>query len=415
LHGRVIVWADWAPTEKVHFEVLAYQYETERTFYIGRPSQSGPAPQQFDRNPDTTTVWGIQPQVILEPTVAGMDHHVLVGFRYLKEHVHYQRLRQDPWPNGPWITRQNKRARYKAWSFFAEDRIEVTDRLTLLPGLRLEAVNMNTDDLVLGTDNTDRFLEFLPSVSVNYRLIDEWSVYAAAQSAFRAPAVYNFSTQPGVPQDLDAENARSYEVGTRGKILDEAINFDLDFFSIDFDDRIVKDTSRPEGYVNQGRVVHQGVELSLDADLGKLTEHLKGVRVWSAFNVVDTEIRKGADRGNHSANAPPYKVNWGLTYTHPTGAWGGIDGFWVSRSYSDNANTRVATPDGYTGIQPSYTIWNARVGYSTTFWDDRIKVGCQAGINNFVNEDYFYRRSGKGILPGVPRRYYGTVTCEVAF
>jgi outer membrane receptor protein involved in Fe transport len=285
----------------------------------------------------------------------------------------------------------------------------------VLPGLRLECVDTDTDDLVLQTDNSDDFLEVLPALSVNYRVEEDWAVYAAVQKSFRSPAVYNFSTRPGVPQDLDAESAWSYEIGTRGRILDEAIYFDFDLFYLDFDDRIVKDTTRPEGYVNQGHVVHKGAELTVEADLGKLTDQLRGVEVFGALSFVDAEIKSGVNDGNRSANAPPYKVSWGVKYTHPTGVWGMVDGFWVARSYSDNENTRDPSPNGYRGIQPSYTIWNVRAGYETALLDDRLKLGCQAGINNFVDEEYFYRRSGKGILPGVPRRYYGSVSLEVSF
>jgi Fe(3+) dicitrate transport protein len=211
-------------------------------------------------------------------------------------------------------------------------------------------------------------------------------------------------------QDVDAERAVTYELGTRGYALRRGLFADLTLFLIDFEDRFRPDPAREDVYFNTGKQRHQGVEIFVEADVGRFWRRADGLVVYGAYNYLDTELLEGPYEGNHTRSAPPQKVSWGVRYEHVCGLWGGVDGFWVDESFADEANTRQGSADGMIGIQPSYSLWSARVGYRREFARGRGEVGLEIGATNLGDEVYFYRRPGKGIIPGPDQAWYGALS-----
>ncbi len=398
-------------------DVLAYGYGGDRTFNLGRPVGYGAVPAQMRSTIRPTDVIAVQPEYVFDGCLFGVPQRIRAGVRYLEEWIKNTRI-TFPWPAGVVTVNDDQRFAYKAWSGFLEDTISLTPRLTLTPGVRYEHVDVDARNLLNGVRVRDDMDAVLPAISASYALSCDWDLYANAQTSFRVPDIERIVLTPtaqGNGQDLEPEKARTYEIGARGWSLRRGLYTDVDLFWIDFDDRFKPDPTNENIYFNTGKQRHRGVEAYVDASLGAWARRLDGLHVWGAYHYVDTEILAGANQGNHTRSAPPQKVNLGVRYEHACGLWAGADGLWVDESYADEANTRAGSADGNLGIQPSYTLFGARVGYQRRFLCDRLEIGVEAGATNLGDEVYFYRRPGKGIIPGPDRSFYGALNLLFTF
>lgn len=117
---------------------------------------------------------------------------------------------------------------------YAEATVAVTDKLEIVPGLRLDSYHRDPDDASLDTVE-ETFLS--PRLGVSYRPSESWQIYGNVARAFRAPSMielYNdgvhfatdgFPMGPGlsfsgvnyfVPNpDLEPEESTQVELGTR--------------------------------------------------------------------------------------------------------------------------------------------------------------------------------------------------------
>ena len=50
--------------------------------------------------------------------------------------------------------------------------------------------------------------------------------------------------------------------------------------------------------------------------------------------------------------------------------------------------TRVTS--GNLGLQPSYSLWSARVGFQRKLFGDRLDVGVEAGVTNLADEEWHH-------------------------
>lgn len=79
---------------------------------------------------------------------------------------------------------------------------------------------------------------------------------------------------------------------------------------------------------------------------------------------------------------------------------------YVNDHFSDASNA-FETPNGISGIIPSYRVWDLGLKYTYRLWS------FETGANNFTNTKYFTRRAtgypGPGIIPANPRSFYVTL------
>lgn len=397
--------------------LLAYGYGGDRTFYLGRPAAYGAVPAQMRATIRPTEVWAVQPEYGYEGRFLGVTHRLRAGFRHLEEYIKNQRVTR-PYPFGPETVNDHQRYEYVAASAFVEDAIAFTPRLTVTPGLRYEHVDVDALNRLNGVRLDDELEAFLPALSADWKVSDDWSVYANFQTSFRVPDIERIVLTPtaeGNGQDLEPEKARTYELGARGWSACRGLYTDVDVFYIDFDERFKPDPTNENIYFNTGRQRHCGVEVYADAHLGTWVPRLDGLHLWTAYHYVDTEILEGPNKGKHTRSAPPQKLSLGAKYEHRCGLWGGVDYVWVDESYADEANTKAPSADGNLGLQPSYDLWSARVGFHRAFFCDRLDVGVEVGVTNLADEAYFYRRPGKGIIPGPDRGFYGALNVQWTF
>lgn len=167
------------------------------------------------------------------------------------------------------------------YAIYGEYKQEVTKDLSATANLRYDLIKLDYEDY---KDNNikDDFKVYSYRVGMNYKINDNFNIYANYSTGFRAPTVSQLyagdtsawgSTQNN--PDLDPEKSYNYEIGLRAKA--KGITYEAAIFQIDREDFIMKtsgnygDTDTTDMWDNVGGARHRGLELSA---IGNIVDEL---------------------------------------------------------------------------------------------------------------------------------------------
>jgi iron complex outermembrane receptor protein len=299
--------------------------------------------------------------------------------------------------------------------FAVQDLIEVTPRLNLLAGIRLENNTITADrtgfqringalgappvslDAHPDDSKTDNVA---PRLGVVYKIAPSTSLYASYLTAFISP-VPGILTQAGDP--LDPESSRQYEAGVKVSFLEDRLLLTASAFDIAKNDAFVFYGTYGE---NAGLEESSGFEIDL---IGALTDRINVMAGYSATNM---EFVKGEARlvGKTRPGVPEHAANFWGVWNAPDGPLSGfsagvgayyIGDVWISYTNSSKL--------------PSYTAIDGMVAYRFGSWR------LQANLQNLTDAEGYSPSSGyaggndPNLTPGMampigPRRLVLNVT-----
>ena len=314
------------------------QMTTKEKQTFGRGPQFGPTSMvaEISNYHFNQEVTGISAQLSNSfKTIFGHEHDLVYGFE--NESIETQRPRSklnidamsgvttsifgaDRFPNKTFPDTEVKRI-----GIFINDRINVTDRATLVMGLRYDSYDLEpTPDTLFNNSNVSRYdlaniddSSVSSKVGIMYDLSDNISAYMQYAEGFRSPDyesanltftnfAYYYSVAPN--PDLDSEESSGFEMGLRGTI--DSHQFSLAAYDTDYENFI--DTA-VTGATPQGIVVYQYVNLN-DAEI-------KGVEASYQTAISDNLLLKfGANRtfgtsdGEKLINISPSKAVLSLAW-----------------------------------------------------------------------------------------------------
>lgn len=383
-------------------EAFTSYAETSRHLIAQRP-HFGAATTLRDWR-DTSEVWAAGLRAQHTARLLGADHTFFGGLRYHRERLPHQIVTSEPFGGGAETLLQDSAYALDTWSFHIDDTVEVLPDLTVHAGVRWEDVTRaEGDDDVIGFSFDEDFSKALPGVGASYAFCESAAVFANAFEGFRAPQVWGFSTAG--PDGLDFERANSAEAGLRFR---DAAGFSgsLTRWRTRFDDVAVFFTG---AYENLGRIEAEGWDAEVSLDAGAWVPALRGFSLGFAATDQDSTLKSGPDDGRETPYAWEQKASWTVRYTTDDRWVLSLGGTYVGPSFSDSLNTRAASSDGTLGVNPSRTLWDARVGKT---WDltDAAKLELAAGCTNLFDEDWYVHSRGGffggGKVAGPPRQTY---------
>ena len=206
-----------------------------------------------------------------------------------------------------------------------------------------------------------QFNNYAPEASLTYRPNDQQRVWARYSSGYGIPTFSQLLTNPttglaGTNFDLKPQRNQNFEVGGEGK-LHEKFSMQLVGFWIFFENEIITQTvTTPVGGTgsvskNAPESQYRGVELSWT------WLPVEGWRITQAYTHMDSKYVKFQDRlvvpgqglqylnqAGHSVPGVENNVlNTKVSYEHPSGFGGWVEGSWVDSFFVNNNNT-LATP-----------------------------------------------------------------------
>jgi len=327
-------------------------------------------------------------------------HTIFAGVRYHQEWIPSWTLSSEPFPGGAGTTTMDAEYHTYTLSAHVDDTWAITDKLTLVVGVRLEWVpeTKGSDDLG-GWTFEDDFFAALPGVGVNYAFTPHFAVFANYYQGFRAPQVWGYGDAVGTGS-LSFEKSMLTEIG--GRLIDyHAVSGAVTLWRTDYDDVGVYDSG---SYENLGRILAHGIDLEVEWRL----PWVEGLALLGSCTLQDSELKSGPFDGNETPYAWNVKGAWRLRYER-AGWRASIGGNYVGDSYSDSANTRTENPEGTLGVNPSRVLWDAQVGHEWKLGESG-HLDVAVGATNLFDHDWYVHSRGGffggGKVAGPPLQGY---------
>ncbi len=226
---------------------------------------------------------------------------------------------------------------------------------------------------------------------------DEAVLYADYRDTFK-PAAIDFGPDL-TPNVLQAETARSAEIGLKGKLAGGVLEYDTEAFRVDFRNLVVATTNVAGQPVlqNAGGELLQGAEAGLRARLPHSLTLAGNVSYHDArfTHYVATEGGANVDASGHALPlSPRWLASGGVLYEPASGLHGSLTADYVGRRTLDIAGTAVAggyvTCDGTAGYR--FGDYDAVLS-ATNLSDARPPV-----TQSEFGDSSYYRRQGRTLL-----------------
>ena len=282
---------------------------------------------------------------------------------------------------------------------FAENRLELTERLSLLTGLRYDHLDMEVTNYGTVTPTSPAFFErtwepLTGRAGLVYELTPAANVYVQYSTAADPPAGSLASATYSQVGLYDLTTGEQWEVGSKLDFLDGRGSATVALYEIVRRDFTVKDSNNPNLTVQAGQQTSRGIELA-----GKLqvTSKLLAEANYAYVNAEYDEFNEAVNgvsvsrEGNTPTNVPDSVANAWLTYDIDPAWKAGVDARYVDSVFADNANTLKA---------PSYTLYGAFARYQV---DEHTAV--TGRVRNLTDELYAKQAYGSLYYMGAPRTF----------
>ncbi|QHG64456.1 TonB-dependent receptor [Pseudomonas putida] len=341
----------------------------------------------------------------------GLASKTLVGVEYNKVRFNVDSNRPyndvggdyiDPWqPTPGWFhsdspTRPQTLSTTHTFALFAENRLQLTERLSLVTGVRRDQNHIDRDNLVDGS-RSDRSLQGGNwRAGLVFAVNDNLSLYG--QYSTSEDGVDNLVSLSPSQMHYDLTEAKQTELGLKQRFWEGRGEWTLAAFHIVKKKLLVDDPITHEAQ-QAGQQTSDGLEASLELALGQQWQVSANAALVRANYDDFDEVVDGVaqDRaGNRPANVPRRTANLWLSKGFGQQVEAGIGARYVDERYADTANSQSA---------PGYTVVDANIGWQVL---PDVRLGLQ--VNNLFDREYVASVfSGEQWVMGAPRSYFATV------
>ena len=280
-------------------------------------------------------------------------------------------------------------------------------------------------DPVTLSDN-DTFSNFNPSLTVDFKISDDVSVYGKVVTAYKSGGYNLRSGRDNFAPPFEEENIISYEVGAKSELLDRRVRLNAAAFVSKYEDMQVQQipsVQRPSQtvVVNAGEATIDGFELDMTARVVEGLTAIVGYGYTHAVfdEVIDKSSPSSPTFGRDIADqytmpyAPMHTYNATLDYVFPSIGVGTLRGVlsynWTDERYgtASNADMEGFKLDDYGTLNARLALEDIGVGADgslrTSLW-----------VRNLENEEYYAHAVSFGYARtatfGEPRTYGIDVT-----
>lgn len=311
---------------------------------------------------------GAETRLIAKNTIFNLPGEAEIGLRVMNEKMDDVTINATRATPRTGTTAKDTKDSAKSVALYAQNRFDISDQLSVTPGVRVERYEQQRDDKqkneTVKTSNT----EVMPGLGVTYQFIPAVQLYASVYKAF-SPALNGDSLSGMKDQKLEAETAVSWELGLRGQ--QDAVRYELTAFRMDFDNQIIPANSNSDFQsTNGGKTYNQGLEgaVSLEFENGfdvfaNLTWIANAEFKGDRYNKNGSLKSKDGDRVPYT---PEWVANLGVGYTY-AGLRSQLSANYTGSQFTDELNTKpiVENTSGFfTGKIDAYTTVDLTTRYT---------------------------------------------------
>ena len=394
------------------------------------------------------TNWGTEARYLKRYNIKNKESVLLVGGRYYHGFNHsiqgYGSAAKDAdfsFLDEDKLILNDYRFPNRNLSLFAENIFNITDKFSIIPGLRYEYISTKADgfyagripslidsDIELGArtyeprSNKRQFV--LAGLGLSYKLNPNINLYGNLSQNYRSITFSDIrisNPSAEIDSNLQDEKGYSLDFGIRSEQT-ELYSYDVSAFYLNYNNRI----GEIQGYdinnrilrerTNIGQAVIMGLEMYGEADALQLvipeTKYWSGV-FFTNLAVINSEYKKSriaGVKGKEVEFVPGINLKTGIRLGYKD-LKASFQYSYLSDQFTDATNARVGGVSAVVGLIPAYSIMDVGLSYQYK----RYKL--EGNVNNLGNQIYFTRRAtgypGPGILPSDNRSFYLTLQIKI--
>jgi iron complex outermembrane receptor protein len=274
---------------------------------------------------------------------------------------------------------------------YVQDRMQLTERLSLTAGGRLDFASNRDFSQPVSNDNN----AFSPRVGGTYRLVPSVALYADYSKSFlpQTGMVYD-----GSPSGAFAspERGDQWEGGVKTSLLSGRMVNTVSVYRLTRSNVLTPDPNHPNFYVLTGKQRSKGVELETTFQLHR-TWNLILAYAFTEANVVQDNV---IPVGTPTQNVPKHSLNVWSTYELQHGWLRGVGLGFGARYYTRQSGDLLDTFS-----IPAYGLMDASIFYR------RGHLGWQVNAYNLADKRYFAGSyNDVYVQPGSPRSVHVTIS-----
>lgn len=396
--------------------------------------RNGYEPRPFNILDENTFAFGIRSRLLGDFQIFEKPLKYTIGGEYFKDNYQsqtFQNLYQD-FPVGTGSVQGIKLSNFKQdrnyFNLFFEINCELSEKTTLVAGLNYNQTAYNLDDnFPVSINNPDQSGQFdfngilSPKIGLSFLISNDISLYSSISQGFSPISLEETLLPDGqINTDLEPETGWNYEVGTRGGIFDNKLQFNLAAYRLDVRNLLVARRTSQEEFigVNAGQTLHDGLELSLNSTLinNKILS-INGFFNCSINNYKFEDFIDGDNdfSGNDLTGVPSEIINIGVDFTTKIGFYGNINFQYVGRQPITDNNSLYSN---------NYNLINMKIGFKKSL-SEKLIFNLFYGLDNIFDEKYasqilinatgFGGNQPRYFYPGNPVNYYTGLNINYQF
>lgn len=290
----------------------------------------------------------------------------------------------------------------KQLAAFAENRLQLSDKLSLITGVRRDYLHIDSNDLTTANRDADTTLTGNNwKAGLVYAITPDISVYG--QYATSTDGVGSLISLSPSQQQFGLSTAKQAEVGFKQAFWDARGEWTLAAYHI-VKQKLLVSIPGTDLKEQVGQQSSNGLEVSLDLQLPDAWQLQANAAIVRAQYDDFSEVVNGqaiSRNGNRPVDVPNRTANLWLSNAVTDDIRAGAGVRYVSARYADTANTREV---------PSYTVADAAVS-----WKAMRNTTLGLELNNLFNRTYAVSQynNGQQWLLGEPRSFF--VTADYTF
>lgn len=322
----------------------------------------------------------------------------------------------------------NFKEKRRYFNLFFETFYELTKNIIVSTGLNFNHTAYNLDDrFPASAENPDQSGSFKfdnilsPRFGVSYKLSNNTSIYSNISHGF-SPVTLEETLLPDgqINTNLKPETGWNYEIGTRGAMFKNKLQFSLALYRLAIKNLLVSRRTSQDQFIgiNAGKTQHDGIELELQY----IWLNNSAISLTSFFNYTlnDYVFKEFIDNdnnfsGNDLTGVPSDIFNSGIDFSSKFGLYGNFTFQYVGSMPITDSNSLFSD---------NYRLAHTKLGY--TFKPiKKVILNLYYGLNNIFNEQYasqiLINTSGFGTsapryyYPGNPINQYGGINISYEF
>ncbi|WP_282123823.1 TonB-dependent receptor family protein [Algibacter mikhailovii] len=422
---RGIIGLSWEHDYSLKTKQITSLFSSLKDAYEARP---------FNILEENTKALGIRTKIVSELKLFEDTINYAIGFEVFNDqykHQTFQNLYQD-FPPGTGSVKGDALSNFKEqryyYNIFLDSNYAINPNTTLVFGINMNQTFFNLEDrFPTSPENPDQSGDFKfdiiasPKFGISHLITNNISLYSNISHGFSPISLEETLLPNGlINNNIKPETGWNYELGTRGTLFNNKLNFQASIFRMDVKNLLVPRRTDSDEFIgiNAGRTQHDGLELNLGYNI--VNTHTVTLDSFLSYTLNAFTFKEfiddDADYSENDLTGVPSEVfNLGLVCNFQVGIYANINYQYVGEIPITDSNNLYSN---------SYKLSNCKVGFQRNL-NKNLNVNVFFGINNIFDETYasqlLINASGFGgnapryYYPGNPKNYYGGLNLAYEF